>query len=102
MSDSEMSALYHGKRPPTPEEIAAIATALGCPVERLTVSREELEEERDSLWAHLRHEQCLRREDIQGKIAYRKERDALRARVAELEARIEEGGTCYPTDATPV
>lgn len=30
-------------RPPTPAEITAIAAALGCPVERLTVSREELE-----------------------------------------------------------
>jgi hypothetical protein len=29
--------------PATPAEIAAIATALGCPVERLTVSREELD-----------------------------------------------------------
>jgi len=28
---------------PTPEEVTAIATALGCPVERLTVSREDLE-----------------------------------------------------------
>jgi hypothetical protein len=33
-----------GISPPLPAEITALATALGCPVERLTVSREELEE----------------------------------------------------------
>jgi transcriptional regulator with XRE-family HTH domain len=33
----------NGRRLPTPAAIIALATALGCPVERLTVSREELE-----------------------------------------------------------
>lgn len=36
---------------PTPEELTALATALGCPVERLTVSREELEAELERLRA---------------------------------------------------
>ena len=38
-------------KPPTPAEITAIAAALGCPVERLTVSREELEAELERLRA---------------------------------------------------
>jgi hypothetical protein len=56
---------------PTPAEINALATALGCPVERLTVSREELEVKLESAFLE---------------IAERRGREVrLRERVAELE-----------------
>jgi hypothetical protein len=58
--------------PATPAEISAIATALGCPVERLTVSREELERRSAFL-----------------EIAERRGREVrLRERIAALEAEL--------------
>lgn len=45
--------LYQGQSDtdPTPAEITDLATALGCPEDRLTVSREELERENERLRA---------------------------------------------------
>jgi hypothetical protein len=79
--------------PPTPEEIAAIATALGCPVERLTVSREELErrlEVAEEQYQDLKYERDRLAEvaaeysQSLEEVAY--EASTLRASVAELEA----------------
>lgn len=69
------------KSPPTPSEVAALATALGCPVERLTISREDLEEQVAFWKGAARMNKEERYEHVQELIS-------LRARVAELEALI--------------
>lgn len=48
-----LAQIVDGHTTPTPDEIEAIASALGCSVERLTVSREELEAESARLRAGL-------------------------------------------------
>jgi hypothetical protein len=67
---------------PTPAEITALATALECSEERLTVSREQLEERE----AACRHAWQLNQ--IEG-AENEREIDALLAQVAELERRLD-------------
>lgn len=100
--------LWHGKRlpgcspegqvaPPTEAEISDLATALNCPVERLTVSREELErrlEEADELAndlvEHLEHERAIRRHDREAANALRQSHDEIEVLLEVIEERFPE------------
>lgn len=67
--------IVDAERPATKAEVSALAAALGCPVERLTVSREELESKLETARGLL--------SDAGNAI------ESYQARLAELEARCE-------------
>lgn len=82
---------------PSPHQITDLATALGCPVERLTVSREELErrlaaadELANDLVEHLEHERALRRHDREAADALRRSHDEIEVLLEVIEERFPE------------
>jgi hypothetical protein len=107
MSWNFFNALYRGMIDPTPEDVETLAAALKCPVERLTVSREDIENELLSCKELLRHSGQVvlnvKREAEESTADYDRrvvegmrwekraeaaeaERDALAVRVQELES----------------
>lgn len=79
------------------EDIIDLATALNCPVERLTVSREELERRlkdaeilSDDLVSHLEHERALRRQDREAANALRQSHDEIEVLLEVIEERFPE------------
>lgn len=85
---------------PTPEEVAAIAAALGCPVERLTVSRQQLEARIADLETVIRTAQDLIDVDLFRLPSVKRWVRAQEALAAGQVSLVDENGEPYPEEVS--